>query len=115
MTAEIQPMGHYRAATTGSAVIGLEGAFDPPFLALGQTNVHMSAFCTYVTNVAEEVTDVTDAIQLSNAKVFGRHRYLDQKVGPWQQADMDVAGSTLTTTTGFTVPSMTGAVAGMVT
>ena len=101
-------MGHYRASATGSAVIGLEGAFDPPFLALGQTNVYMAAFCTYVTNVAEEVTDVTDAIQLSNAKVFGRHRYLDQKVGPWQQADMDVAGSTLTTTTGFTMPSMTG-------
>jgi hypothetical protein len=108
MTAEIQPMGHYWASTTGSAVIGLEGAFDPPFLALGQTNVHMAAFCTYVTNVAEIVTDVTESFQLSNAKVVGRHRYLNQTAGPWQIADMAVDGSLLTTTTGFNLPALTG-------
>ncbi len=108
MTAEIQPNGVYDESASGFEVGGYTGAFSPPLLSIGQTNVLAMAHCTYVTNNAEQIDDFAQSFVLSNAYIVGRWRYLNQYIGDWKTNDLVAVGGDLHADVGFDLPDMVG-------
>ncbi len=108
MTTEIAPAGTYDTSAEGANVTGYEGAFNPPFLSAGATNVHTLAYCSYVTNGCETIEDLESAFTVSNVHVVGRWRYLNQAAGDWQTNALAVSGRQIYSTAGFNLPDKVG-------
>lgn len=108
MTANIEPVGTYDETAKGVEVLGNEGTFMPPFPSVGQTNVFALAKCRYIINDAQVITDTNESFVLSNAKMFGRWRYLNQKIGNWQAYPLAVSNGRLTSANSFDLPDMPG-------
>ena len=93
MTAELNQYGSYDDNLVEKDVLGYAGSFNPPLLSVSLTNVSTSAYSTYITNRAEEITDYGTAFSLKNPKFIWRWRYLNQVIGNWHTNDMVVSGN----------------------
>ena len=108
MTAEINPFGTYDPLATGVDVIGCEGAFTPPFLSAGMTNVQTLAYCSYITNGYETIENPESVFLLSNARIAGRWRYLGNSFDNWKTNSLVVSGSNIFSSVGFDLPNKVG-------
>lgn len=104
MTAELNQYGTWDESLSGTEVMGYVGSFSPPFLSVSRTNVLTAAYSTYVTNVAETISDFETSFKLIDPKIIWRWRYLNQMVGNWNTNNMVVNGGRIYLQSGLTLP-----------
>ena len=84
-TANLRPHGTFDASKGGKRVIGQEGAFSVPFLAVDEGEVYGGATNDlYVSDVCK--TDPRELVLLS--RLHYRWRYADQETKAWRTLDM---------------------------
>ena len=104
MATQLRQYGEYDVTRTGSDVLGFVGDFSTPILGLGQEKISPRAYYDVITNSGIVVTDRTSMFSVSNAKLIGRWRYLNQIVGEWQTIDMEVDNNIGVLTGGHFIP-----------
>ena len=84
-TANLQPHGRFDPEKGGKRVIGQEGAFSKPFLAVNEGDVYGGATnVTYVSPAAK--VDASSLVLLS--RMYYRWRYANQASNDWRSVDL---------------------------